>query len=109
VWFGESLALDGIDELLTGFLPRSRVRLRSEEPYRIHVAPDGTDREWTVLVSSEPPATTRSAADGAEPVRLRIEGTPRETYLGLWNRGELTTAGEDAALADWRELMRVRW
>jgi uncharacterized protein (TIGR03083 family) len=109
VWFGDSLALDGVDELLTGLLPRSKVRLRSEEPYRIHVAPDDCDREWTVRVSAEPPQTTRSAPDGPEPVRLRVGGSPRAAYLGLWNRGDLAFAGDDAAVAEWRELMRVRW
>jgi uncharacterized protein (TIGR03083 family) len=109
VWFGDALALDGVDELLTGFLPRSKVRLRSEVPYLIHVAPHGTDREWTVRVGAEPPTTTRSAPDGAEPVRIRLGGSARETYLGLWNRGELTADGDPAAVVEWRELMRVRW
>jgi uncharacterized protein (TIGR03083 family) len=109
VWFGDELALDGIDELLTGFLPRSKVRLRSDEPYRIHVAPEGADREWTVLVSTDPPTTTRSAPEGPEPVRLRIAGAPRAAYLGLWNRGEPNASGDLAAADQWKELMRVRW
>lgn len=107
VWFGPTLALDGIDELLTGFLPRGKVRLRSDEPYVLHVAPTGSDRDWSVTVSAEPPATTR-AAPGEEPA-VRIVGDPRAVYLGLWNRGELDVSGDAARVDQWRELMRVTW
>ncbi len=105
VWFGDDLALDGIDELLTGFLPRRRVRLRSDVPYRIHVAPTGSDREWTVRVSTEPPSTERAAP--AAPARVRVGGSPRSAYLALWNRGEPDVTGDAAAIGEWRALMRV--
>ena len=109
LWFGDELALDGVDELLTGFLPRGRVRLRSEQAYLIHVAPEGTGRHWTVRVGEEPPTTTRSAPEDEDPVRLVLTGPARETYLGLWNRGDLGHDGDATAVADWRQLMRIGW
>ena len=107
VWFGDALALDGIDELLTGFLPRGKVALRSEAPYALAVRPDGSQRAWTVAVSPEPPATVRSAA-AADDVRATVTGGPQEVYLGLWNRGPLTVAGDATVADDWHRLMRIR-
>ena len=53
-WIAEEVALDGIDELLTGFVTRPRSRLRSPEPHRIVVLPDtgGGPGRWT---SGRPP------------------------------------------------------
>lgn len=108
LWFGDDLALDGIDELLTGFLPRGKVRLRAEEPYTIGVTPSGTDRAWTIRVSSDPPVTTRRG-DGPEPPAVRILGPATATYLGLWNRGELQAEGDPGPVTAWRQLMRIGW
>lgn len=99
-------AVDGIDELLTGFLPRPRTKLRSDEPFTLAVAPSDTDRRWVIAVSDSPPVTETSDVSAD----VTFIGTAAEVYLGLWNRGdELTAVGRDGVLDQWREQVRVSW
>ena len=106
----DAIAEDGIDELLTGFLPRPSSRLRSVEPRTLVVAPDDSDARWTVLISADPPVTVREsrAAD------LVVRGSVGKLYPLLWNRMPLTGQGirleGDLELLDlWRSLVTVRW
>jgi uncharacterized protein (TIGR03083 family) len=57
------VALDGIVEFLTGFIPRSRTPLRADAPHCLQIAPTYSDRRWTVSISNEMPVTERRAAD----------------------------------------------
>ena len=103
-WIAHDLALDGIDELLTGFMPRPRSRLRSEDPTTIAVLPDDSDLRWTVTVTQRPPTTVREASpDDADVV---LSGSAVALYLTLWNRSdELPDSGLDL----WAEGARVTW
>ena len=96
-WIGDELALDGIDELLTGFVTRSKSRLRSDEPLTIGVCPEGSDRSWVVSVSQDPAVTAvvppdDAACTGAD---VRLEGGAVALYLTLWNRSDEVTAESD--------------
>lgn len=104
------LAVDGIDELLCGFLPRSRSRLRTDEPFSLLVAPDDAERAWRVEVGSSAPVTRTAAGPAALPAADAVlRGTAAQLYLGLWNRGEeLVAEGRTEALTTWRALARVR-
>lgn len=84
-WLGAELALDGIDELLTGFVTRSKSRLRADEPMTIGVRPTDSDRGWLVTVSDEPAVTTRIRPQEAD---VMLEGTAVALYLTLWNRSD---------------------
>ena len=108
VWFGDDLALDGIDELLLGFVPRDRAGLRYADPVTVHVVPAGTDRAWTVVLSPHAaPIVTPGAVGDPDAV---LTGTPVEVYLGLWNRGDaMTVTGEQGVAEAWRAGMRVQW
>ena len=98
------LALDGLDELLTGFVPRSRSRLRSATPLRLLVRPTDSDERWTVTVTEAPPVTVREQIEHD----AVLTGTAAQLYLGLWNRGDEFVADGDPRAADlWRELQRV--
>ena len=103
-WISRDLALDGIDELLTGFMPRPRSRLRSDDPTTIAVVPDDSDARWTVTVTQRPPTTVREASpDDADIV---LCGSAVALYLTLWNRSdELAGTGLDL----WAEGARVTW
>lgn len=103
-WISRDLALDGIDELLTGFMPRPRSRLRSDDPTTIAVLPDDADARWTVTVTERPPTTVREASpDDADIV---LCGSAVALYLTLWNRSdELDGTGLDL----WAEGARVTW
>lgn len=103
------LALDGIDELLCGFVPRDRSRLRSDESYTLAVRPDDSDRGWRLSVSLEPVVTER-VRDAADSTDATIAGSAAQLLLGLWNRGdELAVGGRPGVLDAWRALQRVTW
>ncbi|CAN5481508.1 maleylpyruvate isomerase family mycothiol-dependent enzyme [soil metagenome] len=89
-WISESVALDGVDELLMGFVPRSKSRLRvaaGAEPVTIAVRTPDAPYSWTVRVTDEPPVVVRheSAGDQAEG-DLVIEAPAVALYLALWHR-----------------------
>ncbi|MFW6203369.1 MAG: maleylpyruvate isomerase family mycothiol-dependent enzyme [Actinomycetota bacterium] len=101
------IAADGIDELLCGFVPRRRSRLRSDTPYTLVVRADDTGHAWTLRVSQDPVVTTVGDAAEADAV---LHGTAAELYLGLWNRGdEISVAGREDVLDQWRSQVQVRW
>ncbi len=103
----QDVAVDGIDELVRGFVPRRSTRLRTAEPFRIAIRATDADAAWTVAVSADPPVTTLGA-DGAADAELR--GTAAALYLGLWNRGDdIAETGAVDALGHWREHVRVSW
>lgn len=114
-WISAELAADGVDELLTGFVPRKSGQLRSAQPVRILVVAADIDRAWTMAVSGDPVVTTTGdrATQQAGPGRdaeVILEGSAVGLYLGLWNRGaELTEQGGRDFLSAWRRDQRVVW
>ena len=103
----EDLAVDGIDELLRGFLPRGGSKLRSEGPYVIEIRAIDADQRWQIAVSDRPPLSVRGTIRPPDAV---ISGTAIELYLGLWNRTEdLMAEGRDDVVQQWRSQVRVRW
>jgi uncharacterized protein (TIGR03083 family) len=103
-WVTRDVALDGLDELLTGFLPRPGSRLRTDEPMTIAVLPDDADQRWLVAVSNQAPVTARGLGDEEADVVLR--GSAVALYLTLWNRSDEVT---DESLEFWAESARVIW
>lgn len=103
-WIDPQVALDGIDELLTGFLPRPRSQLRAEEPLTVAVLPEGADQRWLVAISNQPPVTARGLGDEDADVVLR--GSAVALYLTLWNRSDEVS---DDRLELWAEGARVTW
>jgi uncharacterized protein (TIGR03083 family) len=101
------LALDGIDELLTGFFPRGRSRLADLAPLTLVVIPGDSPQAWTVRVDGERLTTIREHRPDAD---ATFAGTAAQLYLGLWNRGaEITATGRPGVLEAWRKGQRVRW
>jgi uncharacterized protein (TIGR03083 family) len=104
----EVIAVDGIDELLTGFLTRGSSKLRVEEPRTLAVRPEDDVPSWVMALSAEAPVTTKHPP-GAEPdADLTLTGSPVGIYLALWNRGDEIT-GDAETMAWWRKTARVRW
>ncbi len=102
-WITREIAVDGIDELLTGFMTRSRAKLRSERPTRFAVRPTDAEQSWVVRVSDQPAVTDRDGDGDADVV---LESTAVALYLTLWNRSDEVTAD---GLALWHDLARVNW
>jgi uncharacterized protein (TIGR03083 family) len=101
------LALDGIDELLTGFFPRGRSKLAPLAPLTLAVAPTDSERAWTVRIEGERLTTTREHRPDAD---ATFAGTAAQLYLGLWNRGaEIAPTGRPDVLPAWQSGQRVRW
>jgi uncharacterized protein (TIGR03083 family) len=102
-WISREIALDGIDELLTGFVTRGSSKLRAETPTSIAVRPHDASMRWTVHVSTEPAVTERKDTHDAD---VELEGSAVALYLALWNRSEEIQAdGFDL----WRSTARVTW
>lgn len=110
------VALDGIDELLRGFVTRGRAPLPAPEPWTIGVRPDDADCAWLLRVAPGEPIVTERVGPDNLPAPApggpdtRLDGSAAQLCLGLWNRGdELRVSGRVEGLADWRESQRIRW
>jgi uncharacterized protein (TIGR03083 family) len=102
-----AVAVDGIDELVGGFVPRRSSRLRTHQPFRVSITPTDADVAWTVAVSDQPPVVSPGADPRAHAV---LSGTAAALYLGLWNRGDdIAESGTVDALGHWREQVRISW
>lgn len=102
------IALDGIDEFLTGFIPRSRTPLRADTPHCLQFAPTYSDHRWTVSISKELPETVRRATDAD----CIVSGPASDIYLALWNRGsldKLDITGDRTAIDMLRANVHIRW
>lgn len=100
-----ALAVDGIDELVRGFVPRSKYGLRSDQPYVLGIEADDVGRQWSVTVGPDRPVSRIGRSEAAV---TRISGSTVELYLSVWNRGTaVTETGDPAALAQWRRQVRV--
>ncbi|MEW2069326.1 maleylpyruvate isomerase family mycothiol-dependent enzyme [Streptomyces sp. NPDC007346] len=117
-------AVDGIDELLTGFHARPRSRVRSTTPRTLRVRAVDTDAVWTVRISDEPPRAVRTPAAGGgdgdgspgpaggERVDCELSGTAEGLYLTLWNRlplAAVTLRGDRAVARLWTDNSAVTW
>lgn len=103
------LAADGIDELLTGFLPRNR-KLRTEAEHRVLISADDAGRHWLAQVGPDRPRASEISAP--EPADTSISGAAAELYLALWNRASwdgLTVRGDADLQRRWAESVQVRW
>jgi uncharacterized protein (TIGR03083 family) len=99
------LAEDGVDELLTGFTPRSR-KLRAADPRRLRFSTG--ERHWLLTVG---PELSVAEVDPDEPADVTVTGPAETLYLALWNRvpwDALTVTGDDELPAFWGGTSRVR-
>ena len=97
------IALDGIDELLNGFLTRGKSSLRSEKPLRLAIKPKDVTGSWLVHVSGAPPVVEQDGNDRAD---LTLEASAEALYLALWNR---TDEVRGKAYDFWRRTATVSW
>ena len=107
-WLRDAVALDGIDELLRGFVPRGRRTL--DRAARLVVRPEGSRVAWAVDVRpGERAVTERLRADETRPAAGDgvLEGPAVRLYLDLWNRGPDPEPG--SPLEWWRQTVAVRW
>jgi uncharacterized protein (TIGR03083 family) len=83
------VAVDGIDELLAGFMTRNKSRLRSESPMVVGVVAEESPTGWLVEVGPAPAVVTVVPSDEvADRCDVRLEGLAVAVYLTLWNRSD---------------------
>lgn len=109
-------AADGIDELVSAFVPRRSTRLRAETPTALRVHSSDTGHGWLLRIDGEGVSTTREGADGtaaaAGVAACTVSGEAADLYLALWNRGrrdELTVQGDDGVFGLFLDSVQVRW
>ena len=107
-WIDPAVAVDGIDELLRGFMTRNKSRLRSAEPMAVGVLADESPTGWLVELSELPAVVTAAAREElVDRADVRLEGRAVAVYLTLWNRSdELDVDG--SVLDPWRSAP-VTW
>ncbi|MCX4678921.1 maleylpyruvate isomerase family mycothiol-dependent enzyme [Streptomyces sp. NBC_01433] len=134
---GTEHALDGIDELLTGFHARPRSRVRTDVPRTLRVRALGADADvdgstgrgagggigagldsgadavWTVRLSAEPPKAIREQVlHDVPPAECELSGTAEGIYLTLWNRlplSAVTLTGDRTVARLWTDNSAVTW
>ncbi|MEO7754246.1 MAG: maleylpyruvate isomerase family mycothiol-dependent enzyme [Terracoccus sp.] len=107
-WIRPSLALDGIDELLRGFVPRARQHVNPSRPTLLIVAPDDGPLAWRLdLHPDRPPAVERVAVGSSASSDHVLRGSAVELYLRLWSRSPAEPVDEVEQW--WRDAVAVRW
>lgn len=100
-----SLAADGVDEILCGFLPRNR-RLHAEEERSVLVSATDTGDNWLIRYGPDRPSGSR--VEAACEADSAIAGTAAELYLSLWNRRPWHGLTTDEELAElWVDKVRI--
>jgi uncharacterized protein (TIGR03083 family) len=106
----DTVAVDGIDEILRGFFTRGKSKLYDGEAFTVAVVPTDADRRWIVHVDerlSVEPGDPPVMEDGAA---ATISGSASALYLALWNRGDdVEVSGRPELLEQWRATQRVTW
>jgi uncharacterized protein (TIGR03083 family) len=104
------VALDGLNELLIGFLPRRRHKLRSDEPKTMVVQTTDRPLAWRLSISTEP-VVCEPVLDPGEADAF-VRGPAERLYLALWNRAPLSsveTSGDEQLLRSWSASVQVTW
>jgi uncharacterized protein (TIGR03083 family) len=101
-----ALAVDGIDEFLTVFLPRLAGGVTALNDATVHVHCTDTHGEWLIARDGDDLVVTREHAKGDVAAR----GSASDLLLFLWGRGpadRLEVFGDAAALDRFRDEVRV--
>lgn len=106
--FDASFAVDGIEEMLFGFLLRSNEAGGVDVPTSLSLQAEDTGDEWLVRLGPEGVEATRGH-DGAD---CSVRGSASLVHLLLWNRvapGDLDVSGDQSVLKLWRENVQIHW
>jgi len=110
--FGAALAADGVDELLTCFVPRRSTRLRVQRSTSLSVRCTDADSAWVLRIGPDGETTTSGPASTASAIDCSVRGTAADLYLTLWNRAgpeDLVVAGDTHVLGLFLDTVHVRW
>jgi hypothetical protein len=108
--FAPRFAADGIDELLTCFVPRRSTKLRTAEPTTFGVRCTNDAAAWVLDIGPEG-VTAVNAGDSTD-TACTLSGRAADLYRALWNRGgadALEVEGDRSVLNVFLEGAQVRW
>lgn len=97
------IAVDGLDELLFGFLTRRRNKIELSGIQRLTVTATDTGESWTLHLGEERVTTVTGSDESADAV---LSGPAAALYLGLWNRGD-EFDGPAEIRAGWRRQATI--
>jgi uncharacterized protein (TIGR03083 family) len=109
--FGPAFAADGVDELLTCFVPRRSTKLLAETAATLVVQCIDHDAAWVLHLGPEG-VSTAPAPPGGNDGDCSVRGAAADLYRALWNRSgpeELIVAGDGAVLGLFLDAVHVRW
>lgn len=104
--FDASFAVDGLDELLLGFMARPGGRLSADPPRTLGVRASDTGDAWTVRIEQDRRVISREPG----PSDCMVTGPASDLYLLMWNRCSIEgfdVAGDNAVAALWRSRATV--
>lgn len=113
--FAAPFAADGVDELLSCFVPRRSTELRSETPASMVVrcTDAAVDAAWLLRIESDRVTTETSPdADAQGRADCSVRGAAGDLYLALWNRTgpeTLVVEGDRGVLGLFLDQVQVRW
>jgi uncharacterized protein (TIGR03083 family) len=105
-------AADGIDELLTLFVPRRRTRLRADPPITMAVRCTDVDLSWLLRLDDSGVTTTRITGTDVDAAACTVSGRAGDLYGVLWNRvgaEDLSIVGRREVLDRFAEGVKIRW
>ena len=100
--------LDGIDELVAGFVPRRFMKLRSETPLSLKIAPDDSNRVWVLTITDQPVVVTYDAVE----CDCQVGGDASDIYFAFWNRApreRLTVTGDSTVIDLFHHRIQIPW
>jgi uncharacterized protein (TIGR03083 family) len=112
--FAPAFAADGIDELLTGFVVRSKTGLVADPARTLAIRPTDAEATWRVSIGPEGATTNGdgSVGEGIADADATVSGSASDLYLTLWSRrapGGLAVGGDAAVLRMFLDRVHIRW
>lgn len=111
--FDAAFGIDGIEELLHGFLARPRGALVADPPITLAVRPTDADGVWSIRVEADRRVVTDTVSDGVGDADCVVSGPAADLYVLLWNRRDpsppIAVAGDPTVLDHWRDHAWIRW
>ena len=107
-----AFAADGVDELLSLFVPRRSTALRADPPVTLAVDCADAGASWLLRLDAHGVTTTLDAERRRWGATCAVRGRAGDLYLALWNRAgadDLTITGDRAVLQQFSEGVRIRW
>ncbi|MCU1397418.1 MAG: hypothetical protein JWN62_527 [Acidimicrobiales bacterium] len=110
--FETASAVDGIDEMLVGFVPRKHTPFHLEPARTLAVHLTDAGSAWHLAISEEPTVTQRMEPGQPSVADCTVSGSASDVYLALWNRqgvDPLEVTGDASVFDAFRTSVRISW